>query len=198
MKFLSKKKALQKLADVRDDLRHRTAQYEQRAKNCLTCQTPGACCLDEHFVNVHISRLETIAISNSLSQLPNAISSKVHKRIHAAVDKYGLTSDGDTYARTYACPLFEKGVGCLVHNGGKPVPCILHACYERKEDLPPEQIQVEAEEKIAGINRRTFGRELPLLPLPVALSQIKPFDEAESPSQNPPAETPQPARSIRS
>jgi hypothetical protein len=75
--------------------------------------------------------------------------------------------------------LFEKGVGCLVHLDGKPVPCIVHACYDRREDLPPDEVQLEAEVKIADLNERTYGRRLPVLPLPVALRQSGLFATAE-------------------
>src|SRR4051812_17377995 len=119
MKLLSEKKALEKLAGSNVDLKRSVAAYERRAKSCLTCNTPGACCLDEHFVNVHISRLEAISITRNLAELPAVTQNKVQTRIRAAIEKYGLSSTGDTYARTYACPLFEKGLGCLVHHSGK-------------------------------------------------------------------------------
>ncbi|MFN0277401.1 MAG: hypothetical protein ACKVRN_02250 [Pyrinomonadaceae bacterium] len=134
----------------------------------MTCKTQGACCLDEHFVNVHISRLEAVAIQNSLNQLPPQKRHEVNRRIDAAIEKYKITTDGDTYIQTYACPLFDKGIGCLVHKTGKPVPCIMHACYERKIDLPPDELQTAAEKRIDDLNVRVFGRTLPL-PLPLAL-----------------------------
>ena len=33
------------------------------------CPTKGACCLDAHFVNVHISKLEAAAIVKTLENL---------------------------------------------------------------------------------------------------------------------------------
>ena len=173
MKLVSEKKALKQLAGIRTALKTEVGAYERRAKNCLTCNTAGACCVDEHFVNVHISRLEAAAIINGFERLAGEMGKEVYERIDAAVIKYELTSVGDTYARTFACPLFEKEIGCLVHNDGKPVPCIMHACYERKDDLPPDELQVKAEQKIDDLNKLTYGRSLPLLPLPVALRKIR-------------------------
>jgi hypothetical protein len=169
MKLISEKKALERLARIKDDLTSDVRIYERRAKSCSTCETPGICCLDEHFVNVHISKLEAAAITNALGRLPAAKRHETRARIDAAIEKYGLTTAGDTFARTFACPLFEKGTGCLVHNDGKPVPCIVHACYDREEDLPPRELQTRAEQTIDGLHRLTYGRRLPLLPLPLAL-----------------------------
>jgi hypothetical protein len=179
MRYLSESKALQALKNVRDRLRSDVAAYECRAKSCLTCDAPGACCVDEHFVNVHISRLEAAAIEQSLRELPGERLARVRDRIERAIDNYNLTPTGDTFARTFACPLFEKGVGCLVHLDGKPVPCIVHACYERQDDLPPDGLQAEAETKIADLNERAYGRRLPVLPLPVALRRSGLFAAAE-------------------
>ena len=171
MKLISETKALERLARINDDLRSSIQKYERRAKSCITCETPGSCCLDEHFVNVHISKLEAAAIINTLDRLPSEKRNKVNERIDAAISNYRLTTAGDTFSRTFACPLFEKGTGCLVHNHGKPVPCIVHACYEREEDLPPEELQMRAEQRIEDLHKLTYGRRLPLLPLPIALRQ---------------------------
>jgi len=170
MKPLSQQKALEQLDKIISDLRAEIqAKYEHRAKNCLTCETQGACCLDAHFVNVHISRLEAVSVQKTLDKLPMQKQFEVNARIDAAIEKYSLTSDGDTYAQTYACPLFEPGTGCLVHNAGKPVPCIMHACYEREADLPPDELQTAAEARIEVLNSQTYRRSLPMLPLPLAL-----------------------------
>ena len=169
MKPLSESKALIKLDAIRTefagDIRR---SYENKAKPCATCEKPGACCLDEHFVNVRITRLEAKAIGNALKSMPSKLKEKVYLRIENAVEKYGL--DGRSF-ENYACPLFEKGIGCLVHEIAKPLPCIAHACYERKEDLPPDQLLTEKETEIANLNERVYG-ELTLLPLPVAVKQI--------------------------
>ncbi|MBK8466235.1 MAG: hypothetical protein IPL32_10430 [Chloracidobacterium sp.] len=172
MKLVSQKKALERLQTIISDLKFEISNnYEHRARSCLTCETKGACCLDAHFVNVHISRLEAVAIERSLSKLPTSHQHEIYARIEDTVEKYSLKAEGDTFAQTYACPLFEKGIGCLVHEDGKPVPCIMHACYERAEDLPPNELQIRAEYQIEDLNTRTYGKSRPLLPLPLALRQ---------------------------
>ena len=156
----------QLIADLKFEI---SENYEHRAKSCLTCETQGSCCLDAHFVNVHISKLEAVKIRKSLSRLPLRKQQEINARIDESIEKYSLTTEGDTFAQTYACPLFEKGIGCLVHRTGKPVPCIMHACYERADDLPPDELQTRAEEQIEILNSRTYGKSRPLLPLPLAL-----------------------------
>lgn len=101
--------------------------------------------------------------------MPEARRQDVNKRIDETIERYGLNSEGDTFARTYACPLFEAGIGCLVHEAGKPVPCIMHACYENVADLPPDEIQIEQEKLIDDLNTRTYGRTTRWLPLPLAI-----------------------------
>ena len=79
MKTISQTSALLHLTEIREDLREGVTGYEHRAKSCITCDTPGACCLDEHFVNVRISRLEAVAIGNVIRGLPpekQAVSSR--------------------------------------------------------------------------------------------------------------------------
>ena len=75
------------------------------------------------------------------------------------------------FAQTYACPLFEKGTGCLVHHEGKPLPCIQHACYDNKEDLPPDEILAEHEGLVERLNRRTYPEPAAWLPLPLFIRQ---------------------------
>ena len=79
---------------------------------------------------------------------------------------------GDTFAQVYSCPLFVKGVGCLVHRRAKPAPCIQHACYEREEDLPPDDLVNENEAFIDRLNRRVYGGSQSLLPLPIAVKKV--------------------------
>ena len=170
MKHLSQQKAIERLDKLISNLKSEISDnYEHRAKSCLTCETQGACCLDAHFVNVHISRLEAVAIKQTLSKLPQQKQLEVNARVDAAIEKYSLTTEGDTYSQTYPCPLFEQGIGCLVHNTAKPVPCIMHACYENQNDLPPDELQTAAEKRIETLNHRTYRRSFPLLPLPLAL-----------------------------
>ena len=163
MKFVSEKVAIRRLGEIREAFRTKIAgDFEHRAKPCVTCETPGACCLDAHFVNVRISRLEAAAIRDSLLRLEPEFQSRVYARIENA-------ADGLSERETYACPLFEKGTGCLVHNDAKPLPCIQHACYDRKEDLPPDELLAEAEELIDRLNRRVYGTATAIKPLPTAL-----------------------------
>lgn len=168
MKRISEKRALQQLAVVSDEYRRLIRErYEHRASSCLTCPTPGACCLDEHFVNVNISRLEAAAIRRVVDELPVDHRAEVMTRIEAAVKKYGLKES--ELSKTYACPLYEKGKGCLVHLSAKPVACITHACYENPTDLPPDEVQFEQELKIDRLNDLAYGREHKQLLLPVAI-----------------------------
>ena len=170
MKFLSEQKALERLRDLISDLKSEISNnYEHNAKSCITCETKGACCLDAHFVNVHISRLEAVAIKEALDNLPRTHQQVIKARIDGAIEEYSLKAEGDTFAQTYACPLFEKGMGCLVHMTAKPVPCIMHACYESPADLPPDEIQTRAETQIETLNTCVYERRHSLLPLPLAL-----------------------------
>ncbi len=172
MKFLSEKQALAKLRVIRDSFAQRIRDdYEYKALSCLTCATPGACCLDAHFVNVHISTLEAVAIRSRLADLPTEQQAAVTLRIDRAISEYGLSADGDTFEKKFACPLFEKRVGCLVHDDGKPVACTVHACYENETDLPPDEMQCEQERKIDDLNARTYGRRDQWLPLPLAIKK---------------------------
>lgn len=172
MKRLSEKQALTRLRNVKDAYRETIVEgYEHKAKSCLTCETNGACCLDAHFVNVHITRLEAKAIRGVLEGLPAEKRSEVYGRVDETVRKYGLTVEGDTFAQTFACPLFEKDAGCLVHLEGKPLPCIQHACYENKADLPPDELLAEQEGVVGRLNKSVYGSEPVWLPLPLWLSK---------------------------
>ena len=170
MKPLSESKALIKLGAIRNEFAGEIRRsYEHRATSCATCKTPGACCLDEHFVNVRITRLEASAIGNVLETLPQGLRGRVYLRIVDAIEKYGLNEQS---RETYACPLFEKGIGCLVHATAKPLPCIAHACYERKEDLPPDELLTERESAIDALNRRVYGKTT-YLPIPLAIGKAE-------------------------
>ena len=173
MRFISEKKALAKLQNVKNTFAEAIRKgFGHRAKSCSTCSTPGACCLDEHFVNVRITRLEAAAIGQRLDQLSPEHREAVYSRIDDAIEKYQLTEGDEANSRTYACPLFEKGVGCLAHEYGKPLPCIAHACYERKEDLPPDELLTEREIEVDKLNERVYGKPTRSLPLPVAIQRI--------------------------
>jgi hypothetical protein len=171
MKPLSESRALSKLDEIRSDFRKVIRRdFEHRAKSCASCEAPGACCMDEHFVNVRITRLEAAGINKTLNALPNELYSKVRTRIEHSIEKYSLNENEES--KTYSCPLFEKGIGCLVHVTAKPLPCIAHACYERKEDLPPNALLAEREIEIEKLNRRVYGSTT-LLPIPLALQMQK-------------------------
>lgn len=173
MKTLSEKLALRKLRDVKNDFRRRVSEnYEHRAKSCLTCETQGACCVDAHFVNVHITKLEAVLIGEELGKLPAETRKSIVKRLAETIETYNLDSEGDTFQKTFACPLFEKGIGCLIHEV-KPAPCIQHACYENQADLPPDELQIEIEMKIERLNEQTYKQFPRWLPLPVWISRIE-------------------------
>lgn len=170
MKLISEQKGLSRLATLKSAFKAEiSAGFEHRAKSCLTCETQGACCLDAHFVNVHISTLEGAAIRQKLGELPGEQQTLVYERVDLAIEKYSLNAQGDTFGQTYACPLFEKGTGCLVHDQGKPLACISHACYENEKDLPPGHLLNEQEGLVDEINRQTYGRPQQWLPIPLAL-----------------------------
>jgi hypothetical protein len=168
MKRISEVNALRQLQDLKNEYAAEIRErYEHKAKSCDTCEAKGACCLDAHFVNVHITRLEAAAVVRVLSSLPNT--TEVYARIEGAIAKYGLAAEGDSFAKTYACPLFESAAGCLVHLEGKPLPCITHACYEKKEDLPPDELQQQREREVELLNRKVYRRSPTWTPLPIAI-----------------------------
>ena len=178
MKILTETKGLAELQNLKTKFREFIKiNYEHNAKSCLTCETKGACCLDAHFVNVHITKLEAVAISQTLGKLSREKEREVYRRAAETVEKYKLDDTGDTFQKTFACPLFEKDIGCLVHFYGKPAPCISHACYENAEDLPPEKLQEEVENKIERLNKRTYGKPVSWLPLPVWLGLVNTNEE---------------------
>ena len=170
MKFISQQKAIGSLAEIRSEFRSEIrARYEHRAKSCLTCETPGACCLDAHFVNVRVSRLEAAAIVEALEDLSFEIQKTVRERTVNCIRDYKLDEAIETETATYACPLFEPGIGCLVHETAKPLPCIMHACYESPADLPPDKFLDSAELAVHDLNIRTYGRTGPLESIPIAI-----------------------------
>lgn len=170
--MISKQEALAELRRVKDSYRKFIRDnFELTAADCGSCPTFGVCCTDAHFVNVHITRLETVAIKEVLERLPEK--EKVYQRISETIEKYDLKTDGDTFKQTFACPLFEPKVGCLVHATAKPAPCIQHACYERQEDLPPHCLQQNAERKIEKLNQEVYGDDWRWLPLPLWIIDSK-------------------------
>src|SRR5436305_1072895 len=97
---------------------HIKLNFEHRAVDCRACPTPGVCCTDAHFVNVNITRLEAVAVCETIERTPRLTDEErraVYARAREAVGRYGLKASGDTFAQTYSCPLFVKDLGCLVH-----------------------------------------------------------------------------------
>jgi Fe-S-cluster containining protein len=172
MGFLSETKALARLAEVRDRLRTEIrGRYEHKAKNCDSCETRGACCLDVHFVNVRITRLEARGIRRTIDALPVEERDRIYSRIDETIERFRLDAKGEALQKMFACPLYESETGCLVHKTAKPLPCITHACYENKADLPPEELLSEAEEKAAALNQKSYGRGAWSLPIPTAIKR---------------------------
>ena len=159
---------------------HVKTTYEHAARPCAACPTPGACCTDAHFVNVHITRLEAVAIRETLERTPrldDAARRGVYERARAAVARYGLSAAGDTFARTYSCPLFAPGAGCLVHARAKPAPCVQHACYDDWRDVPPAELQWRAESRVERLNEQAYGAAWAWLPTPVWLTLVDPASD---------------------
>lgn len=151
--------------------------YEHAAEDCRTCPTRGVCCVDAHFVNVQITRLEAVAIRQTLERTPRLSDvgrRAVYKRAGEVVRRFNLSAAGDTFRQTYSCPLYQPAVGCLVHRRAKPAPCIQHACYENWEDLPPESLQARTEHRVEQLNAEVYGAAWAWLPLPVWLTLVDP------------------------
>lgn len=159
---------------------HIKLNYEHAARSCRQCPTPGVCCTDAHFVNVHITRLEAVAIRDTLTRTPRLTDDErraVFSRARAAVSRYGLRAAGDTYAQTFSCPLFAPGAGCLVHARSKPAPCVQHACYDNWEDVPPMSLQWRTESRIERLNEQAYGAAWAWLPLPLWLALVDPSSD---------------------
>jgi hypothetical protein len=154
--------------------------YEYRAEDCRVCTTRGLCCTDAHFVNVHITRLEAVAIRETLRRTPRLTEAgrrAVYERAREAVELYHLRATGDTFTQTYSCPLFEPLTGCLVHRRAKPAPCIQHACYENWEDLPPAHLESRVEHRVEQLNEEVYGRAWAWLPTPLWLCLVDPASD---------------------
>src|SRR5438067_12604234 len=77
--------------------------YEHAAQDCRTCPTRGVCCTDAHFVNVHITRLEAVAIRETLARTPRLDADRrrtIYKSAREAVERYKLNAAGDTFKQT--------------------------------------------------------------------------------------------------
>lgn len=178
MKKLSEAQALARLRRGKAAFQTRIKlTYEHAARPCAECTTPGVCCTDAHFVNVHITRLEAIAIRETLQRTPRLderARRAVYERARAAVSRYRLSAMGDTFIQTFACPLYVPGAGCLVHARAKPAPCVQHACYDSWEDVPPAATQWREEARVEKLNERAYGAAWAWLPLPLWLTLVDP------------------------
>jgi hypothetical protein len=183
MKALTEQRALTYLQRLKASYQsHIKLNYEFRANDCKVCPTAGICCTDAHFVNVHITRLEAIAIRETLAKTPrlNDLDRRVlYQQAKAAVEKYGLKASNHSFSQTYSCPLFKPGTGCLVHRRAKPSPCIQHACYENWYDLPPDYLQQRCEHRVEQLNRQVYGDAWDWLPIPLWLSLIDPASDGK-------------------
>jgi hypothetical protein len=133
---------------------HLKLNFEHRALDCRVCPTPGACCTDAHFVNVHITRLEAVAIRETLGRTPRLNEDErraVYARARDAVARYGLGASGDTFARTYSCPLYEDWA-----------------------DVPPAGLQWREERRLERLNAEVYGAAWEWLPVPVWLTLVDP------------------------
>jgi len=178
MRKLSEAEALARLRRSKAAFQtHVKLNFEHRAVDCRACPTPGVCCTDAHFVNVHITRLEAVAVRETIERTPRLNTEErraVYVRAREVVGRYGLSAAGDTFAQTYSCPLFVKDVGCLVHRRAKPAPCIQHACYEDWLDVPPQDFQWREERRVEQLNAEVYGAAWAWLPLPVWLTLVDP------------------------
>jgi hypothetical protein len=183
MKKLTEAAALARLQREKAAYRsHIKINYEPAARSCSACPTPGVCCTDAHFVNVHITRLEAVAIRETLARTPRldeAARRAVYQRAQLAVERYGLHASlaSDTYAQTYSCPLFAPDAGCLVHARAKPAPCIQHACYDNWEEMPPVALQWRTEHSVELLNDKTYGAAWAWLPTPLWLTLVDPYGD---------------------
>lgn len=169
MRFISETAGMAKLATARQSLRKAVAAYETNAKDCGACETRGVCCTDVHFVNVHITRLETKAIASAVKDLTEETRLNILKNISLSAGTLKEKESPDFEMQFYSCPLFDETVGCSVHEV-KPGACIHHACYEKQTDLPPTEVLEEYEQEVFDLNRQVYGRDSMPLPIPIALS----------------------------
>jgi Fe-S-cluster containining protein len=169
MRFVSETTGMKQLALARESLRKAVSTYEINAKDCGTCETRGVCCTDVHFVNVRITRLETKAIASVVKTLTEETRLNVLRNISLSAETLNDIGSPDFEMQFYSCPLFDKAVGCTVHEV-KPGACIHHACYENRTDLPPTEVLKEYEREVLDLNKRVYGRDSMPLPIPIALS----------------------------
>lgn len=173
MKTLTKGRALRILRSRKDRFRALIEDgFERNSKDCGACEVQGACCTDDHFVNVHVTRLDGEAIAKAVQDLAPELRSRVLERSAEAVERYDLKPDAASFTQTYSCPLYEKEAGCLVHETAKPAACIHHACYENPADLPPQALLDEEEADIGLLNTLVYKNAWSWQPIPLWLNEI--------------------------
>jgi hypothetical protein len=181
MRTLSEAEALARLQRGKAAFQtHVKLNFEHRAQDCRACPTPGVCCTDAHFVNVHITRLEAVAVRETIARTPRLSDAErraVYERARQTVERYELSAAGDTFAQTYSCPLFVPGAGCLVHRRAKPAACVQHACYDDWSDVPPADLQWREERRVEQLNREVYGAAWAWLPLPLWLTLVDPASD---------------------
>lgn len=171
MRYLSETTALASLGEIRESLRASVSEAEKKAKDCLSCESRGICCTDVHFVNVRITRLEALAISKAIDSLPKEKRDSVRELTAGAAEILEQKASQDFQTEFYSCPLFDKELGCTVHEV-KPGACIHHACYERAEDLPEESLLTRYEEEVGNLCKRAYGVDGMPKAIPLALTRI--------------------------
>ncbi len=171
MKLISEQKASE-LANARkgEFAAEIGERFEHAAKSCVSCEVKGSCCTDVHFVNVRITRLEARAINAVLADLPQDLRTRAEERITRSAE---LLKNEEWAEAKFACPLFERESGCLVHGKAKPLPCITHACYERPQDLPPDELLAAEEAEVLRLERRAYSRNFAALPIPLAIETYR-------------------------
>lgn len=171
MKLISEQKAIELANRRKGEFAAEIGErFEHRAKSCATCEVKGSCCTDVHFVNVRITRLDARAIIAVLADLPEEMRTRAEERVTRSAE---LLKNEERAEAKFACPLFEADLGCLVHGRAKPLPCITHACYERPEDLPPDELLAAEEAEVLRLERRAYGRNFAALPIPLAIETYR-------------------------
>ncbi len=171
---MSKREALVRLRRMKQAFsRYIGKNFGHLAADCAVCPTP--CCADAQFVNINITQIEAEAMIETLRESPRHGEDKLREvvaRAEAAIAHFGLTETGDTFEKTYACPLYERGVGCLVHWKAKPAPCIQHGCYEHWEDLPETGTMHRIEAQVEQLDEAVHERPARWMTIPVWLTKV--------------------------
>lgn len=166
MKLRSRTNGLIALTRVRNELRSAVAGFEEKAASCETCTTRGECCRDEHFVNVRVTAIEAQAIRSAIAELPTMLRDKVYARAELAANALSAAANSGDDRQTYSCPLYDAELQCLVHTTAKPAACIVHACYENADDLPPDELLETAERAAIEISRSVYGKDIDAVAIP--------------------------------